>query len=54
MRMNERPMRRLGISRRAYGDDTTAFLRALKATRPQEIDALAKYKLTPVTLRAAD
>src|SRR5579863_2847705 len=34
-----------GISRRAYGDDTTAFLRALKATRPQEIDALAKYKL---------
>ena len=43
-----------GISRRAYGDDTTAFLRALKARRPQEIDALAKYKLPPVTLRAAD
>jgi len=43
-----------GISRRAYGDDTTDFLRALKSTRPQEIDALAKYKLPPVTLHAAD
>lgn len=43
-----------GVSRRAYGDDTTAFLRALKGTRPQEIDALAKYKLPPVSLRAAN
>jgi hypothetical protein len=43
-----------GISRRAYGDDTTDFLRALKSTRPQEIDTLAKYELPPVTLRATD
>jgi hypothetical protein len=43
-----------GISRRAYGDDTTDFLRALKATRPQEIDALAKDKLPPVAVRSAD
>jgi hypothetical protein len=43
-----------GIGRRAYGDDTTAFLRALKTTRPQEIDALAKYKLPSITLRSAD
>ncbi|HTW52292.1 MAG TPA: hypothetical protein VME45_10395 [Stellaceae bacterium] len=43
-----------GISRRAYGDDTTDFLRALKSTRSQEIDALAKYKLPAVTPRAAD
>jgi len=43
-----------GISRRAYGDDTTNFLRGLKSTRPQEIDALAKYALPPVTPRPAD
>jgi hypothetical protein len=41
-----------GISRRAYCDGATDFLRALKATRPQEIDALAKYPLPPVTLSA--
>jgi len=37
-----------GISRRAYGDEAAEFLRALKAMRPQEIDALARYKLPPV------
>lgn len=43
-----------GLSRRAYGDDGTDFLRTLKSTRPQEIDALAKYTLPAVTLRSAD
>ena len=43
-----------GISRRAYGDDATGFLRALKAARPQDIDALAKYRLPPVAPRSAD
>jgi hypothetical protein len=42
-----------GISRRAYGDDATNFLRALKSMRPQEIDALAKYSLPAVALRSA-
>jgi hypothetical protein len=37
-----------GISRRAYGDDTTSFLRALKVTRPAEINALANYPLPVV------
>jgi len=37
-----------GISRRAYGDKTTAFLRRLKAARPAEINALASYPLPVV------
>ena len=41
-----------GISRRAYGDDAMEFLRSLKSTRPQEIEALAKYPLPQVTLPA--
>jgi hypothetical protein len=40
-----------GISRRAYGDDTTEFLRGLKAARPAEIDALAKYPLPVVRVK---
>lgn len=32
-----------GISRRAYGNDTTNFLRGLKSARPVEINALASY-----------
>ena len=43
-----------GITRRAYGDDSTNFLRALKATRPQEIDALAKYALPAVAPRSME
>jgi hypothetical protein len=34
-----------GISRRAYGDDTTNFLRRLKSARPAEINALATHPL---------
>ena len=34
-----------GISRRAYGGDTTNFLRGLKSARPAGINALAKYPL---------
>ncbi|MBV9152261.1 MAG: hypothetical protein JO204_10855, partial [Alphaproteobacteria bacterium] len=37
-----------GLSRRAYGDDATEFLRRLKAVRPAETDALAKYTLPAV------
>jgi hypothetical protein len=37
-----------GLSRRAYGDASTEFLRALKAARPAEIDTLAKYPLPVV------
>jgi hypothetical protein len=37
-----------GISRRAYGDDATNFLRVLKVTRPAEINALASYPLPVV------
>ena len=37
-----------GLSRRAYGDASTEFLRRLKAARPAEIDALAKYPLPVV------
>ena len=37
-----------GISRRAYGDDATDFLRRLKAARPAEINALAAYPLPAV------
>ena len=37
-----------GISRRAYGDASTEFLRGLKAARLTEIDALAKYPLPVV------
>jgi hypothetical protein len=37
-----------GLSRRAYGDESTEFLRGLKAARPAEIDALAKYPLPVV------
>jgi hypothetical protein len=33
----------LGVSRRAYGDAMTDFLRGLKSARPAEIDALAKF-----------
>lgn len=35
----------VGISRRAYGDDATDFLRELKSVRPAEIKALASYPL---------
>ncbi len=38
----------IGISRRAYGDGTTEFLRVLKSSRPPMIDALAKYPLPVV------
>ena len=37
-----------GISRRAYGDDTTDFLRMLKSARPAEVNALATYPLPAV------
>ncbi len=37
-----------GISRRAYGDDASGFLRGLKAMRPGEIDALANQRLPVV------
>jgi hypothetical protein len=37
-----------GISRRAYGDNTTDFLRGLKSVRPAEIKALASYPLPVV------
>ena len=37
-----------GISRRAYGDDTTNFLRKLKSARPAEVNALATYPLPVV------
>ena len=37
-----------GISRRAYGDGATSFLRKLKSTRPAEINALASYPLPVV------
>ena len=37
-----------GISRRAYGDDATNFLRRLKSARPAEINALATYPLPVV------
>lgn len=38
----------LGISRRAYGDDATDFLRRLKPERPVEINALATFPLPVV------
>jgi hypothetical protein len=38
----------LGISRRAYGDDATNFLRRLKSARPAEVNALATYPLPVV------
>jgi hypothetical protein len=37
-----------GVSRRAYGDDATDFLRKLKSERPAEINALAAYPLPVV------
>lgn len=37
-----------GLSRRAYGDDATEFLRQLKTVRRAETDALAKYPLPVV------
>ena len=37
-----------GISRRAYGDDATAFLARLKVARPADIDALAGAPLPKV------
>jgi hypothetical protein len=37
-----------GISWRGYGNNTTAFLRRLKAARPVEINALANYPLPVV------
>ena len=40
-----------GISRRAYGDDATAFLAKLKAARPADIDALADAPLPAVALK---
>lgn len=41
----------LGVSRRAYGDAMTDFLRGLKSARPAEIDALAKFPLPIVQVR---
>ena len=38
----------VGISRRAYGDDATYFLRGLKSVRPAEIKALASDPLPVV------
>jgi len=38
----------IGISRRAYGDASTEFLRALKSARPTMIDGLAKFPLPVV------
>jgi hypothetical protein len=40
-----------GISRRAYGDDATAFLASLKAARPADIDALAAAPMPVVVLK---
>jgi hypothetical protein len=37
-----------GISRLAYGDDTTNFLRGLKSARPVEVNALSSYPLPVV------
>jgi hypothetical protein len=37
-----------GISRRAYGDDATNFLRRLKSARSAEVNALATYPLPVV------
>jgi hypothetical protein len=37
-----------GISRRAYGDDATNFLRRLKSARPAEVNALAAYPMPAV------
>lgn len=37
-----------GISRRAYGDNATDFLRGLKSVRPAEVKALAGYTLPVV------
>jgi hypothetical protein len=37
-----------GISRRAYGDDATNFLRRLKSARPAEVNALAAHPLPVV------
>jgi hypothetical protein len=37
-----------GISWRAYGDNTTDFLRRLKSVRPAEVNALASYPLPVV------
>ena len=37
-----------GISRRAYGDGATDFLRRLKSARPAEVNALATYPLPVV------
>ena len=43
--------RLFGLSRRAYGDASTEFLRGLKSARPAEIDALAKYPLPVVRVK---
>jgi hypothetical protein len=40
-----------GISRRAYGDDQTAFLAALKAARPADLDALAALEMPAAVLK---
>jgi hypothetical protein len=37
-----------GISRRAYGNDASVFLAALKATRPADLDALAAAAMPAV------
>jgi hypothetical protein len=41
-----------GISRRAYGDDVTAFLTELKFKRRADIDALATLRLPSIALAA--
>jgi hypothetical protein len=38
-----------GLSRRAYGADTTEFLRSLKSSRMSEVNALAYYPLPVVS-----
>jgi len=40
-----------GLSRRAYGDDSTEFLRGLKAARQADINTLAHYPLPAVEPR---
>jgi hypothetical protein len=40
-----------GISRRAYGADSTAFLAALQSARPGDLDALAAVTMPAVVLK---
>jgi len=37
-----------GISRRAYGANSTEFLRGLKSARTAELDALVRFRLPAV------